>query len=130
VSGAGKTTIARSSPYPVLSDELVAVRVAGRTVTACASGFWGELGDRSILAGDYPVAAAFALSRGEEFAADRLTRTEVIRELLQVLTVPLSPQLWSSALAVASSVADRVPVYRLRWNPQRPPWNELIELVG
>jgi hypothetical protein len=123
VSGAGKTTLAETSPHPVLSDELVALG-PGDPPRLVRSGFWGE-GRGPERATGAPLAALVALDRGPSFDLERLGPSDAVRRLVSALPVPLAAPLWSRALAVAAGMVSRVPVYRMAWAPDEPPWDRL-----
>jgi hypothetical protein len=127
-SGAGKTTVASTSPYPVLSDELVAVNPAS-PFDLVRSGFWGE-GRESGRGGPAPLALLVDLAKGPAFKLTRLRPAEAAGRVLASAPVPLAPPLWSRALAVAAELVRRVPVYRMEWTPAEPPWERLVEILG
>lgn len=121
-SGAGKTTVAATSPHPVLSDELVAV-VAGSPFRLVRSGFWGEgRGGRTVPA---PLALLVDLAKGDALAFTPLDASRAAGRLLASTPVPLAPPLWSKALGVAARIVAAVPVYRMEWSPAEPPWERL-----
>jgi hypothetical protein len=127
-SGAGKTTLADTSPHPVLSDELVAVG-PGNPPHLVRSGFWGE-GQGSARSPGAPLAALVALDRGPSFELEPLSAMNAVRHLVAALPVPLAAPLWSRALAVAGALVLRVPVYRMTWTPRDPPWERLAEALA
>jgi hypothetical protein len=128
-SGAGKTTLAATSPYPVLSDELVAVTPAAPFALA-RSGFWGE-GRGEPPSAPPPLAALVALGKGPETELAGLATRDAVRALVGSLPVPLAAPLWSRALGVLATLVERVPVYRMAWSPATPPWERLAgELEG
>jgi len=127
-SGAGKTTVASTSPYPVLSDELVAVNAAS-PFDLVRSGFWGE-GRESGRGGPAPLALLVDLAKGPAFRLTRLRPAEAAGRVLASAPVPLAPPLWSRALAVAAELVQRVPVYRMEWTPAEPPWERLAGLLA
>ena len=127
-SGAGKTTLAETCPGTVLSDELVAV-APGEPPSLVRSGFWGEGRERGGRAGA-PLAALVALDQGPSFRLTRLGPMEAMRGLVGSMPIPLAPPLWSRALAVATGVVSRVPVYRMEWTPAEPPWDRLAEALA
>jgi hypothetical protein len=127
-SGAGKTTVASTSPYPVLSDELVAVNAAS-PFDLRRSGFWGE-GRESARGGPAPLALMVDLAKGAALKLTRLRPAEAAGRVLASVPVPLAPPLWSRALAVASELVQRVPVYRMEWTPTEPPWEHLRGLLA
>ena len=127
-SGAGKTTVASTSPYPVLSDELVAV-VPGRPFALVRSGFWGE-GEETGPTGSVTLALLVDLAKGPAFTLTRLRPAEAAGRLLASTPVPLAPPLWSRALAVAAALVREVPVQRMEWAPAEPPWERLAGVLG
>ena len=126
-SGAGKTTVASTSPHPVLSDELVAVNAAS-PFDLVRSGFWGE-GRESGRCGPAPLALLVDLAKGPAFRLTRLRPAEAAGRVLASAPVPLAPPLWSRALAVAAELVRRVPVYKMEWTPGEPPWERLAEVL-
>jgi hypothetical protein len=127
-SGAGKTTVASTSPYPVLSDELVAVHPAN-PFDLVRSGFWGE-GRASGRGRPAPLALLVDLAKGPAFRLTRLRPAEAAGRVLASAPVPLAPPLWSRALAVAAELVRRVPVHRMEWTPAEPPWERLAEVLA
>jgi hypothetical protein len=126
-SGAGKTTLASSSPHPVLSDELVVARL-GEPPVLFRSGFWGEGSGPPVPPA--PLAALVELGKGPRFTLERLRPPEALRRLLEEVALPLGPSLGPPALAVASALIERVPSYRMEWTPSEPPWARLDEALG
>jgi hypothetical protein len=127
-SGAGKTTLAATSPFPVLSDELVAVR-PGRPFDLVRSGFWGE-GPAGARPDPAPLALLVDLARGPALRLTSLSPAEAAGRLLASVPVPHSPLLWSRALAVVAELVARVPVWRMEWTPAEPPWERLASLLA
>jgi hypothetical protein len=127
-SGAGKTTLASTSPYPVLSDELVAV-IGGSPFDLVRSGFWGEARD-SGRGGPVPLALLVDLAKGPALELVRVRPAEAAGRILASTPVPLAPPLWSRALAVAAALVREVPVYRMEWSPTEPPWERLSGLLA
>ena len=126
-SGAGKTTVASTSPHPVLSDELVAVNAAS-PFDLVRSGFWGE-GRESGPCGPAPLGLLVDLAKGPAFRLTRLRPAEAAGRVLASAPVPLAPPLWSRALAVTAELVRRVPVFRMEWTPAEPPWERLAEVL-
>jgi len=126
-SGAGKTTVASTSPFPVLSDELVAV-APGRPFGLVRSGFWGE-GKQAARTGPAALALLVDLAKGPAFALTRLPPAQAAGRVLASAPVPLAAPLWSRALAVAAELVREVPVRRMEWAPAEPPWEALREIV-
>lgn len=127
-SGAGKTTVASTSPFPVLSDELVAV-APGRPFDLVRSGFWGEGGPGRSTQGA-PLALLVDLAKGPTLRLERLRPAEAAGRVLGSVPVPHAPPLWSRALAVVADLVQRVPVYRMEWSPAEPPWEPLASLLA
>jgi hypothetical protein len=122
-SGAGKTTVASTSPFPVLSDELVAI-APGRPFGLVRSGFWGE-GRASERTGPAPLALLVDLAKGPALRLTRLRPAEAAGRLLASVPVPLAAPLWSRAVAVAAEIVREIPVDRMEWAPAEPPWERL-----
>ncbi len=127
-SGAGKTTVASTSPFPVLSDELVAV-VPGPPFSLVRSGFWGEREDTTRTSAAV-LALLVDLAKGPAVRLTRLAPAEAAGRLLASTPVPLAPPLWSRALAVAAALVRDVPVQRMEWAPAEPPWERLAEVMA
>jgi hypothetical protein len=126
-SGAGKTTLASTSPFPVLSDELVAVN-AGDPFVLVRSGFWG-LGRSSARPGPVRLVALVDLAKGEHLALTPLPPAAAAARIVASVPVPLAAPLWSPALRVVADLVERTPVYRMEWTPDEPPWERLKELL-
>jgi hypothetical protein len=126
-SGAGKTTLAATSPHPVLSDELVAVAAAD-PFALVRSGFWGE--GAGVARDPAPLCALVALDKGPRTVLERLSRQNAVRRVVGSITVPLVPVLWTRALEVLAALVDAVPVYRLEWTPSAAPWAELASALA
>jgi hypothetical protein len=126
-SGAGKTTLASSSPVPVLSDELVAV-APGRPLGLTRSGFWGEAEPAGGPA-SAPLALLVDLAKGPRFRAVRLGPAVALGRICASAPVPHAPELWRRALAVAGELASSVPVFRMEWSPAEPPWPGITALL-
>jgi hypothetical protein len=122
-SGAGKSTVSGLAPGPVLSDEFVAVTLGPPTLRS--TGFWGEMDEASPPPGEVPLAALVELAKGPAFRLERLAPGLALRRLLGVLMVPPHPRLWSAAMGLAGEAAKAVPVYRMEWTPDEPPWDRL-----
>jgi hypothetical protein len=127
-SGAGKSTVASTSPFPVLSDELVAV-ARGRPFDLVRSGFWGERGPGRRAEG-VPLALLVDLAKGSNLRLSRLGPVEAAGRALGSVPVPLAPPLWSRALAVVAEIVEQVPVYRMEWSPAEPPWERLAGVLA
>lgn len=126
-SGAGKTTVASTSPFPVLSDELVAI-APGRPFELVRSGFWGE-GRETGRTGPAPLALLVDLAKGPALRMARVAPALAAARVLASAPVPLAPPLWSRALAVAAELVRAVAVERMEWAPDAPPWEALVETL-
>lgn len=126
-SGAGKTTAAACCPYPVLSDELVAVRCELFEVRA--TGFWGELAPPDMLVRRAPLAAVVELAKGPRLSIIPLAPEEAFRRLLSCIVLPASDALWNHALATVARLVRAVPCLRLTWSSTRSPWEELCTAI-
>ncbi len=124
-SEAGKTTVSRASPWPVVSDEMVAV--AGSPFSLRATGFLRWPGPEPPLPA--PLAALVELAKGPETVIERLALPEALRRVMHTLWVPPVALLQRVALGVAARLVEEVPVYRMTWNAARPPFRELREQV-
>ncbi len=128
-SGAGKSTLAGLSPYPVLSDELIAV-VPASPFDVVHAGFWGTLGEGRAPAGPHRLGALVELERGPRFRVEPMTPRVALRRLLGVALVPTGPPLWASTLEVLARLSQAVPSYRMAWSPSWVPWVEIARAVG
>ncbi len=127
-SGAGKTTVAATSPFPVLSDELVAA-APGRPFDLVRSGFWGERNEAGRT-GPASLQLLVDLAKGPAFRLVSLRPAEAAGRVLASTPVPLAAPLWSRALAVVAALVREVPVYRMEWTPTDPPWERLAEVLA
>lgn len=128
-SGAGKSTLSSLSPYPVLTDEMVALTRRSEKFVAGPSGFWGTLEGRRIRPGRLPLAALVHLEKGPRTVIAPLARPTAYRRLLSVTLVPGVPRLWHSVTAVLARLVEEVDVFRMEWSPAAPPWGELESLL-
>jgi hypothetical protein len=126
-SGAGKTTLAATSPVPVLSDELVAIG-PGRPFSLVRSGFWGE-GRPQAGASSAPLGLLVDLAKGPAFHVERLSPAVAAGRVLASVPVPHAPALWRRALAVVAELVSHVTVVRMEWSPRDPPWPALARLL-
>ena len=126
-SEAGKTTLSRACPWPVVSDEMVSI--AGNPPSLRATGFLRWPGEEPCLPA--LLAGLVVLAKGPDTEITRLSRVEGLRQVLQNLWVPPVPALQRHALCVAAGILDSVPAYRMAWNPERPPFVAIEErLLG
>ena len=122
-SGAGKSTVSALAPGPVLSDELVAVTLGPPVLRA--TGFWGEWESSERPPVEAPLAALVELAKGPAFRLERLAPDQAFRRLMGVLLVPPLPRPWREAMALAARAVRELPVYRMQWAPDDPPWDQL-----
>lgn len=128
-SGAGKSTTAASSPYPVLSDENVAIVRRDGVLAAMSTGFWGTADDLSTATTDVaPIRALISLGRGETFELHRLDSREAFKRLLPVMLVQPLGALWSPTLTLLGEIS-RLDVFEMRWNGNDAPWDALLRAV-
>jgi hypothetical protein len=125
-SGAGKSTLAGLSPFPVLSDELVAI-VKAEPFAVSTTGFCRT--PTTAVAGMLPLRALIELDKGRRFRIEVLAPREAVRRLIGVASIPGVPPLWSRALEVIGNLARGVPCYRMAWSPAEPPWPLLQEAL-
>jgi hypothetical protein len=132
-SGIGKTTLALRSPWPMLSDELVALlpRRGGEPYRVSGTAF-----RRPFPGGPAPstpephLACLIELAQGPGFRLERLEPRAALRRLLGSITVPPGPPLWTAALAVAGDLVHDVPSYRMAWSVDESPFDLLAEALG
>lgn len=131
-SGAGKTTLAGRSPWPVLSDELVAVvaaadpkfRIRGTPFRKAPAGAVPPPPDEEPA-----LRALIALDQGPSFELHRLERPRALRALIGSAAVPAAPPVWSAALGVLVRLAREVPCYRMAWSLDDPPFDSLADAL-
>jgi hypothetical protein len=126
-SGAGKSTLAATSPFPVASDELVAV-TGGDSFMLVGSGFWGaaRASERPRPA---PLVALVDLAKGPRLRLEPLGPALAASRIAASVPVPLAPPLWTRALAIVADLVGRLPVYRMEWAPHEPPWERLEDVL-
>lgn len=122
-AGAGKSTLAATSPHPVYGDEMVVAQ--GVPPFLAASGWEGKASPPPSR-----LAAVVELGRGPGLRFERLDAEAGFRRLLQVALVPPAPVAWAAALEVARRVSREVPFFRMQWALGHPPWAELARALG
>jgi len=127
-SGAGKSTLAAAAPGPVLSDEMVAVTRRESGYALESTGFWGTLGAAVAPPDPFPLRALVELGKAPTLRFDRLDPRTALRRLIPCALVPPGPPLWNAALAVMGRLTRDVPVLRMDWCPDQPPWRALESL--
>lgn len=126
-SGAGKSTLAGRSPYPLLSDEMVALFDHEGQVVVSATGFWGTLDRDDAPRGIFPLASLTRIRKGDSLSIDRQPDPQAF---LEALLVPAIPELWAAALSVAWGVLARVPHYQLTWSLASDPWRQIAGMLA
>jgi hypothetical protein len=126
-SGAGKSTIAGLSPFPVLSDELNAVFTSPNRVRA--TGMVGTLDRGDTPTEEFPLAGLFQLHKEPELRLERLSPNDGFRSLFGVTIVPQSPPLWNLTIAALDQLSRSLPIYSMGWAPSTPPWDQLQRLL-
>ncbi|MBI2212128.1 MAG: hypothetical protein HYU52_00635 [Acidobacteria bacterium] len=126
-SGAGKSTLAGRSPYPILSDEMVALFERDGELVVSATGFWGTLDRDDAPRGSFPLASLTRIRKGDSL---RIDRQQTPQSFLEALLVPAIPELWSAALSVAWNVLAKTPHYELTWSLASDPWKRLHEMFA
>jgi hypothetical protein len=125
-SESGKTTVAsRADARPVLSDETIALRRAGRGYRACATPFFGEAGPvASQTTGDAPLAAVFFLHKSTRFAHRRLARREAVQRAFSQVFVPKRvPAMAEAVLASLDALTAAVPCFELEFAARAELWS-------
>jgi len=132
-SGIGKTTLATRSPWPMLSDELVALlpRGAGEAYRVSGTAFRRPVpGSRAPAVADPKLLALVELAQGPGFELEKLDPPVALRRLLGSITVPPGPPLWTAALAVVGGLVRDVPCYRMAWSLDESPFEPLASALG
>ena len=102
-------------------------RVARSTWSGRASGAQGARAPRTERT---PLALLVDLAKGPALRLTRLRPSEALGRVLGSAPVPLALPLWSRALAVVADLVERVPVYRMEWTPDEPPWERLLSVLA
>jgi hypothetical protein len=124
-SGIGKTTLAQRAPWPVLSDELVAIlpRRGGEPYRISGTAFRKPLpGSPEPTTPEPQLGGLIELAQGERFRLEPLEPKVALRRILGSITVPPAPPLWTAALAVAGDLVHAVPCYRMAWSLDEDPF--------
>ncbi len=112
-SGAGKTTLAGLLPAWAVCDELVALRRAQGRPRLFALPFW------KARPAEADLVAVHVLRHGPQHARRRLGLAEALRALVRHTLWPVhAPDASHSALEVAASLAEAVPVWDLAFAPR------------
>lgn len=128
VSGVGKTTLSRLAPpgVHVLTDEMSFIRRAGDGYAAFGTPFSGDLArpGENLSA---PLAGVFLLAQGPDNRIDPLSSPAAVRGLMaNILYFARDEALTAKVFDNAIALAERVPVRRLTFLPDRRVW----DLIG
>jgi hypothetical protein len=125
-SGAGKSTLAARSPWPIVSDELVAIVPGADGSFAIRGTPFRKPPPGPAGASRRPsrLRALVELDKGA-FRLDALGRTEALRSLIASAAVPAGPPLWTAALAVIGRLVSEAPTYRMAWSLDEAPFDRL-----
>ncbi len=125
VSGGGKTTTAKKLPHVgVLSDDQVALRFEGDTVTAHALPFVGEY-RRATGSRSGPLRAVVLLSKGDVARSERVSTAEALAGIARcVVSFVRGDPSTRAVLDRVAILASCVPVYR--WTL---PWSASVEAM-
>lgn len=127
-SGIGKSTLSARSPWPVLSEELVAVAPGpGPDEGWCVSGAALPASDAEaeVVNRERPLAALVELAQGPRFSLEMLDAPTALRQLLGSIAVPPAPPLWRAAVAVSAVLARSVRCYRMAWSLDEDPFEPI-----
>jgi hypothetical protein len=132
-SGIGKSTLAERSPWPVVSDELVAVlpRQSGQARRVSSAAFPEPPPDGAATpAPETRLSCLVELAQTPRFRLERLDRRTALRRLLGSIVVPPGPPLWSAALGVAGDLVRETPCYRMGWSLDADPFALLDPILA
>ena len=128
-SGAGKSTLAMTSPWPLLSDELVVLRRYDDSWVALPSGFWGGARGHERVDGANALRALVTLRKGPRFHATCESLSDTRRSVVASLHIPPAKQLWDLTLPLAENLVNAVPGITMAWAKDEPPWRALDEFL-
>ncbi|MGA7617193.1 MAG: hypothetical protein WBX15_18675 [Thermoanaerobaculia bacterium] len=126
-SGAGKTTLASTSPFDVISDEEVVVR--GMPFVLGANGFWGALAAMDAPRGMVAMGAVAELDKSARFSLSRLERGDAVKALVRSLRVYPVRGLWEATLLNIQNLVESIPVFRMGWSPEAPVWEPFVRAL-
>lgn len=130
MSGAGKSTTAALSQLPLISDELVAITVAGGEAFARPTGFARELHADSPEVTPIRVAAFVQLAKAPQFSVTPLHAAAAMPELLKMVLSPSHPLIWNRVIAALGALlATRTPLLRMAWAADRSPVPQLLSAL-
>jgi hypothetical protein len=128
VSDAGKTTIVRHSPgMPVLSDEVVAVRLGGRNEVPVAFGTpfygdWGRPGEKIHL----PIQGLYFPVKSAETRLEPLTPRETLTRLLPcIFSYTVFPARLEKLVDFGIQLASQVPAFAFYFQPGAKMWEAI-----
>jgi hypothetical protein len=87
------------------------------------------MGRSAVSPRRFPVRTLIALDRGSRFELVAVPPKLALRRLIEVAMVPAAPWLWNPTLEVLASLVSTIPVYRMRWSPDRAPFAALDEAL-
>ncbi len=116
-SGSGKSTLAALFPGAALADEFAAVRLTSTGARLAGLPFWvGRPGEAEL-------AAIHLLRHGRRHRRRRLTPAAAFDRLRSQVSWPSwDPALLRRAFTALADLVARVPVWELRFRPQRSVW--------
>ena len=127
VSGTGKTTIATlAAPRPILSDEIIGLRVHENDLVAYPTPFWGDM--PRTRAGDAAKVAAIALIRrsNEPSEGARVTESSSAEALAALLQGGLffgdEHDAKAQLFHILSEMALKAPCFEVRYQLPIDPW--------
>ena len=130
-SESGKSTIAGvSGNYPVLTDELVAIRYLNGSFKAYGTPFWGEHTKAGEgISGSFEIGGLFKLIKNNQVYLKRLSYGQAIAEILTV------PEFYDNLLSVEKllnlcmDLARVTPCYELNFLPDSSFWRCIDEHI-
>jgi hypothetical protein len=128
VSDAGKTTIVRHSPgMPVLSDEVVAVRLGGRNEVPVAFGtpFYGDWGRPGEMI-HQPIQGLYFPVKSTETRLEPLTPRETLTRLLPcIFSYTVFPARLEKLVDFGIQLASQVPAFAFYFQPGAKMWETI-----
>lgn len=127
-SGNGKTTTARlSSPYTVLSDDLVIIKKYQGRFIVCGTPFRGDLPEAPRTNQSAELAGVFALTKDSRHFLAPLAPAEAVARLAQCVPFVMSqPENAMRVTDICMDLVNRVPVRMLHFQRDTSFW-EIIE---
>lgn len=125
-SGSGKTTMCKLSDpqFPVLCDELIAIRLDREVPTLYSTPFAGAWG--KSFPGHCALAGLYRLRHAPQTQVEDLSPSRAIREILESMVYyDQSPTGLSQSLEIAAHLAQAVPVRELAFLPEAAVWQTI-----